>query len=359
LASGLKIRPLEAAAAILVEATTGQVLHERNADVSRAPASLAKLMLELVVLEKVEAGELRLEDPVRVSAWASKMGGSQVFLAQDEVFPLEELLKAIVIASANDACVAVAEHVSGSTEAFVALMNRRARELGLSRTRFINVHGLDDQPGLGNMTSARDIAAIACRLVTMPHVLDWASIRETPFRDGEFTLVSTNRLLGNFPDLDGLKTGYTRKAMFCLCATAERRGMRLISVILGAPSNRARFRESSFLLGSGFTQLQKTTLVEAGATTLGGVPVSGGRKAKVQAAAAQAVAWVHPEDDRPPTPVLVPRRGLIAPVKRGDTVGVIELRSEGTLLQTPAIAATDLKTATLLQRLGRWFGAGS
>ena len=316
-------------------------------------------MLELVVLEKVADGELAIDDSIHVSAWASKIGGSQVYLKEGEVFSLEDLMKAIVIHSANDACVAVAEHVAGSAEGFIDMMNIRAQELDLTSTHFINVHGLDDMPGEGNVTSARDIAAIAQRLVKMPHVLEWSSIQEEMFRGGEFKLENTNKLLGRFQGLDGLKTGYTHKAGFCLCATAERKGLRLISVILGAESNKARFDETARLLSAGFNQLTKKTLVAEGGPVPGAVPVSGGRKRQVAAMAASDLSVILPKRAEAPVPVLVPVRGLKAPIARGDIVGTIELRLEdGEIISAPAAAAASVGRATIFDRIAQFFGGG-
>ncbi len=359
LAWQIETAPIKAVSAILIEPSTGQVLYEQNADVPRAPASIAKTMLELVVLEKVQSGELKIDEPITASAWASKIGGSQVYLKEGEVFPLEDLMKAIVIHSANDACVAVAEHIAGSADGFVDLMNIRARELGLTNTRFINVHGLDDEPGQGNVTTARDIAKIAQHLVTMPHVLEWSSIEEAPFRDGAFLLQNTNKLLGRFPGLDGLKTGYTHKAGFCLCATGERKGLRLISVVLGAESNRARVDESARLLGAGFAQLSLSPLYAAGDPIPGGVPIARGRQARVDGVAGAQLAVILPRRAEVPKAVLIPKKGLQAPIKKGDTVGSVEVTLEnGETVRAPVLAAGDMKRETIFQSIARAFGGG-
>jgi len=355
----LDLSPARCVSAIMIEPTSGLILYEKDPVLPRAPASIAKLMLELVVLERVDSGEIRLDEPIRVSAWASKIGGSQVYLAEGEAFTLEELLKAVVISSANDACVAVAEHVAGSAEGFVDLMNARARELGLANTSYINVHGLDDEPGQGNVTTARDIAAIARHLVEMSHVLEWSSIEEDYFRGGTFKLDNTNKLLGQYQGLDGLKTGYTRKAGFCLCATAQRGGMRLITVVLGAESNRLRFQESARLLSAGFSQLRKSVLLAGGQPVPGGVPIMGGRKTRVEAVAAAPLAVVLPRRVDPPRTVLVPARGLRAPIQRGDTVGVVEARlEEGGVVSVPVVAAAEVKRATIFQTIARALGGG-
>jgi len=353
----LEVSSPKAVSAILIEPETGRVLYEKYADLPRAPASIAKIMLELIVLERVQSGELHLTDSIRVSAWASRIGGSQVYLSENEAFTLEDMLRAITISSANDACVAVAEHIAGSAEGFVDLMNQRARELGLTNTHYVNVHGLDDEPGAGNVTSARDIATVARLLVTMPHVLDFSSTVEAPFRGGTFKLQNTNKLLGHFNGLDGLKTGYTAKAGFCLCATAQRNGMRLISVIMGAESNKMRFSETAHLLGAGFAQLRRNVVLEAGAPIAQGVPVSGGRKTVVSAVAASPLAVILPQRVAPPEPVLVPKRGLRAPVAKGDTIATVELRlPEGGVVSAPVVAAAAMKRATIFQVIGRLFG---
>jgi len=352
----LEISSPKAVSAILVEPETGRVLYEKYADLPRAPASIAKIMLELIVLERVQSGQLHLTDSVRVSAWASRIGGSQVYLSENEAFTLEDLLRAITISSANDACVAVAEHIAGSAEGFVDLMNQRARELGLTHTHYVNVHGLDDEPGEGNVTTARDIATVARVLVTMPHVLEFSSTVEAPFRDGTFKLQNTNKLLGHFSGMDGLKTGYTAKAGFCLCGTAQRNGMRMISVIMGAESNKMRFQETARLLGAGFAQLRRNVVLDAGASIAKGVPIRGGRKTVVAAVAASPLAVILPQRVAPPEPVLVPKRGLKAPVAKGDTIATVELRlPEGDVVSVPVVAAAAMKRATIFQWIGRIF----
>lgn len=353
----LEISSPKAVSAILVEPETGRVLYEKFPDLPRAPASIAKIMLELIVLERVQSGELHLTDSVRVSAWASRIGGSQVYLSENEVFTLEDLLRAITISSANDACVAVAEHIAGSADGFVDLMNQRARELGLNNTHYVNVHGLDDEPGEGNVTTARDIATVARLLVTMPHVLEYSSTIEAPFRDGTFKLQNTNKLLSHFNGMDGLKTGYTAKAGFCLCGTAQRNGMRMISVIMGAESNKMRFQETARLLGAGFAQLRRNVVLDQGAAIAQGVPIRGGRKTVVPAVAASPLAVILPQRMVPPEPVLVPKRGLKAPVAKGDTIATVELRlPEGDVVSAPVVAATGMKRATVFQLIGRVFG---
>lgn len=251
-------------AAMLVEAESGEVLYAFNADVPRAPASIAKMTLELLVLEAIERGDVSLDDPIQASAWASKMGGSQVYLRQGEEFPLRDLMKAIAIASANDACVAVAEHIAGHASVFVDFMNRRVKELGLSGTNYVNVHGLDDDPGKKNITTAHDVAMIALEILKHPAILEWSAMDRVPFRDGTFILENTNTLIGRFAGMDGIKTGYTERAGYNLCATAERNGARYVSVVMGADTRDVCAEVTSRLLSRAFHELQVVDATERG-----------------------------------------------------------------------------------------------
>lgn len=353
----VEITPIRAASAILIEASTGIVLYEQDADLPRSPASIAKLMLELLVVERIQDGSLSLDDSIRVSAWASRMGGSQVYLAEGEIFPLDELMKAIAISSANDACVAVAEHIAGSDEGFVDLMNLRARQLGLSNTRYTNVHGLDDEPGEGNVTTAQDVARIARHLVTMPHVLEWSAIPTAPFRDGKFILYNTNKLLGEFSGLDGLKTGFTHEAGYCLCATAERKGVRLISVVMHAESGKARAVESARLLGSGFAQLRREIVAQVHSPITGEITVRNGRPKTVRAVTGAPLVIVLPRGAQAPTPRLIPLPDLQAPLAAGDTIGVVELPlGNADVIRVPALAESAIEKASLFQQFLGIFG---
>jgi serine-type D-Ala-D-Ala carboxypeptidase (penicillin-binding protein 5/6) len=264
-------------AALLTAPQTGQVLFEQDIHKPWPPASLAKMMLMLLVMEKVKQKAISLNDPVEVSARASAMGGSQVYLKPGEVFSLEEMMKAIVIHSANDAGEAVAERIGGSTEAFVDMMNQRAKELGLKDTKYFNVHGLPPERGQpADVTSAYDVAVLARELVKYPTILQWAATRKEDFRGGEFILENTNHLIGRFPGADGLKTGSYHEAGFNLAATAERNGLRLISVTLGSPTNKIRFSEAARLLSMGFNNYEMYTAMKAGEAVAQEVRVKGG-----------------------------------------------------------------------------------
>ena len=284
--------------AVVIDAETGLVLVAVNEKKRRQPASMLKMMTELIVLEHVADGDLKMDEPVKVSAKASKMGGSQVYLKHGEVFSVEELLHALAIHSANDAAVALAEHVAGSTDAFIDLMNMRAQDLGLADTEFHTVHGLP--PGWRqkpDLTTARDLSILGHELVKYPLALEWASTKTAPFRDGKFTLYNPNKLVGNYRGLDGLKTGYTGSAGFCVTATAIQKGKRLISVVMGCSTDRARATETTRLLTYGFNMYKQVPVITAAGEALDEpVSVKGGKKKKVTVAYGESLTVSVPKN---------------------------------------------------------------
>ena len=240
---------------LLIEAETGQILKAHNPRERIIPASIVKMMTILLTLEQVKEKSLSLQEIVTTSRAASKIGGQQVYLAQGEQFPLEKLLQAVAISSANDAAYAIAEHVAGDIGVFIDMMNERAKQLGMTDTLFINVNGLPPnrrQPP--NRMSARDAAILARELLKYPIVTKWGSTKNAPFRGGTFTLTNTNRLVGRFRGLDGLKTGSYRKAGYSIVATAKRGNLRLIAVVLSSDRPRRRFTEAKKLLAWGFAR---------------------------------------------------------------------------------------------------------
>ena len=243
---------LDCKSAILIEASTGKVLYEKDADMALPPASVTKVMTLLLVMEAIEEGRIKYEDSVRASANACSMGGSQIYLKENEEMSVNDMLKSVVIASANDAAVALAEHIAGSEEDFVRRMNKRAEELGMKNTRFENTNGLDDTTD-SHLTSARDIAIMSRELIKYPKILEYSSTWMDTVRGGEFGLTNTNRLVRFYKGATGLKTGSTAKAGFCISATAERDGMSLICVIMGAPSRDLRNAAAVRLLDYGFS----------------------------------------------------------------------------------------------------------
>jgi D-alanyl-D-alanine carboxypeptidase (penicillin-binding protein 5/6) len=226
---------------IVVEATTGKVLEGQNIHLRWPPASITKLMVAFIVLEKISRNELHLDDRIPISKEASKMGGSQVFLKEGETFSLEELMKAMMVASANDAGYAIAEFIAGSKEKFINLMNETAKALGMQDTTYHSVHGLPpsrDQEE--DITSCYDLAILSRAILKYPTILQWTSIKNDTFRDGMFVLNNHNKLLFKMPGVDGLKTGYYRKAGYNVVATAEKKNLRLIVAVLGSPTAKTR-----------------------------------------------------------------------------------------------------------------------
>ena len=242
---------VEAKACILMEKETGTILYEENSHTALEPASVTKVMTMLLVMEAVDSGKLGMEDLVSVSAHAASMGGSQVYLKEGEQMTVHDLLKSVAVASGNDAAVALAEHLSGSEEAFVSAMNQRAQELGMTDTCFMNCTGL---PAEGHVTSAHDIAVMSRELIlSHPSIREFTTIWMDSIRDGAFQLANTNKLIRFYEGATGLKTGSTDTALYCLSATAERDGMELIAVVLGSPTSNQRFESAKSLLNFGFS----------------------------------------------------------------------------------------------------------
>ena len=243
--SGLEI---SAPSAILMEASTGQVVYEKNPDEERPPASVTKIMTLLLIFDALKTGQISLEDTVTTSEYAASMGGSQVFLEPGETQTVDTLIKCIAVASANDACVAMAEHIAGSEEEFVNKMNERAKELGMDHTHFVNCNGLDAD---GHLTTARDISLMSRELIRLyPQIRDYAMIwmenitHTTKKGSSEFGLTNTNKLVRHYEYTTGLKTGSTSQAGFCISATAEKNGMELIAVIMAAETSRDRTKDA-------------------------------------------------------------------------------------------------------------------
>jgi len=236
--------------AILMEKQTGTVIWEKDADTSAPPASVTKVMTILLIVEAIERGDLSLDDTITASARASSMGGSQIYLKEGESMTLRDMLKSIVVASANDAAVAVAEHLCGTEESFVARMNSRAQELGMKNTSFTNCTGLFDDDN--HYTSARDVALMSRELIRHEMIRDYTTIWMDTVRGGEFGLSNTNKLVNRYEGCTGLKTGYTSLAGHCLSATAERNGTEYIAVVMGASSSEERFNAASAMLNFAF-----------------------------------------------------------------------------------------------------------
>jgi D-alanyl-D-alanine carboxypeptidase (penicillin-binding protein 5/6) len=340
------------ASAIVVDAHTGAVLIAKDPLVRRQPASMIKMLTELVILERIEKGEFAFTDTVTVSARASKMGGSQVYLRVGERFTMEDLLKALTIHSANDAAAALAEHVAGSLEAFVGLMNVRAGGLGMKNSEIHTVNGLPARRGeKPDLTTAYDMSLLACELIKHPKSLEWASQPTAPFRGGEFTLHNPNRLLGSYPGLDGLKTGYTVPAGFCLTATAEQSGARLVSVVMGCSNARLRASETARLLNSGFDLYTDVTLVAAAGLPLPTpATVKGGKERRVDLVFAGPLTVTVPREREKAVALQIELApGLRAPIDAGAPAGRAVAMLDGR-----EIGSVSLVTSTAVAK-GTWF----
>ncbi|MFN2370602.1 MAG: D-alanyl-D-alanine carboxypeptidase family protein [Candidatus Krumholzibacteriia bacterium] len=345
------------ASAIVIDAETGMTLVAVNERAKRQPASMVKMMTELIVLERLQKGDLSMAEPVRVSALASRMGGSQVYLAHNEEFPLEELLHALAIHSANDAAQALAEHVAGSSDAFIDLMNLRATELGMTDTVFRTVHGLPpaskQEPDL---TSARDMAILGRELIRHPEALEWASTATMPFRDGKFTLYNPNKLVGKYRGLDGIKTGYTVPAGFCVTASAVQMGKRLISVVMGCPSDKVRANETTRLLTYGFNLFIQVPVLAGDGQPLDALVAVKGGKVKEAPVAAGAELVVSVPRDRTGDVVVEYRLqdDAAAPLTAGTEVGHAVALLDGIELgRVPVVLAQDVVKGNWLDRLFR------
>lgn len=323
--------------AILVDAATGTVLYEQNADEALPPASVTKIMTLLLVMEAIDAEAIKLTDMVSTSTNAASMGGSQIFLEEGEQMSVEDMVKSVVISSANDAAVALAEFVAGSEEAFVERMNKRAEELGMVNTRFENTNGLDDTVE-NHVTSARDIALMSRELIKHETILKYSSIWMDTIRNGAFGLTNTNRLVRFYKDATGLKTGSTAKAGFCVSATAKRDGMHLICVVMGAETRDIRNAIATKLLDYGFANY---SLYHADGQTLDEIKVLGGVE-NTCGISYGGFDCVMPKGTGKRVTFSVEFDGtLVAPVKVGTEVGKVVYRAGDEILGEVPILTTE------------------
>jgi D-alanyl-D-alanine carboxypeptidase (penicillin-binding protein 5/6) len=331
--------------AVLMEASTGRVLYAQNPEEAMPPASVTKIMTLLLVMERMEEGALGWEDTVTASARAASMGGSQIFLKEGEQMTARDLIKSVVIASANDAAVALAEHTYGSEEAFVRRMNERAAELGMVSTHFENTNGLDDT-ARNHVTSAMDIAIMSRELIRHREILSFSSTWMDTIRGGTFGLTNTNRLVRFYRGCNGLKTGSTAKAGFCVSVTAEREGMTLICVIMGAESRDVRNAAAQRLLDWGFAGYG---LFVSPTGKLSPLRVTGGERDGV-ALAYPAFTAVLPKGDIPAVEhtVTLPE-SIPAPIHAGEAVGKITYTCKGEVIGEVAVTAQEDAP-----RLGFW-----
>lgn len=338
---------VSAPSAILMEEATGEVLYEKNAHERLAPASVTKIMTLLLVMEALESGRIGWDDTVTASAAAAAKGGSQIYLEENEQLPLEEMLKAVVVSSANDCATALAEHIAGSESAFVQMMNERAAELGMTDTHFVNCTGLDDEPDAAeHLTTAYDIALMSRELLKHEEIKKYTTIWMDTVRNGEFGLSNTNKLVRFYDGTTGLKTGYTSAAGHCLSASAKRGGMELIAVVLHCDSSPHRFESAKALLNYGFANYALITPQPDEA--IGAVPVRLGTQERVtpvlQTDAPVLVDKALAADVQ--STVQLAER-VTAPVEQGQTLGMLTVASNGqTLAEIPLVAPEAIPALT-------------
>lgn len=338
---------LTAKSSILIEASTGEILSEKNSDEKLAPASMTKIMTMLLIMESLEKNEYTLDDKVNISTNAASMGGSQVFLEAGSELKVKELLKAIAIASANDAAVAMAEYTAGSTESFVNLMNEKAASLGCTNTTFKNVHGLDTE---GHLTTAKDMAIMARELLKHEEILNYSSIYEEFLNkpDGSSTwMVNTNKLIKYYNGLDGLKTGFTKNAGYCLTATAKRNNMRLISVVMNEPTTEKRSSDTIKLLNYGFANY-KIKVVMSKDQDLGSIEIKNGKKETVGIKLIEDATNLESISDNKKYGFNINVDKIKAPIKVGDVIGKLEITIDGSVKkEIPITVKEDVKKANI------------
>ncbi len=339
------IMKIDAKSAILMEAETGKILYEQNAYEALPPASVTKIMTLLLVMEAIDSGKISLDEKVCVSENASQMGGSQVYLKAGEEMSVEDLLKSVVVSSANDSAVALAEHICGSEGAFVNEMNKKAKALGMKNTNFENTNGLDDTTQ-NHVTSAHDIAVMSRELIKHKKILEYSSIWMSTIRDGAFTLTNTNRLIRFYPGATGLKTGSTSKAKFCISATAERNGMHLIAVIMGAPSRDIRNEEAKKLLDYGFANYALYTYEK---TDLGKLSVLGGTSDFCNISADKYSAVLDKGIAEKVTTKIEAPEKIAAPIASGQKIGKIIF-----MCNDEKIGETDIVASETIGKISYW-----
>lgn len=310
----------DAKAVLLMEESTGRVLYEENADEQLPIASVTKIMTMLLIMEAVDNGTLTLDDMISVSENAMSYGGSTMFLEAGEQLSVNDMLKGIAVASANDGCVAMAEHITGSEDAFVEMMNKRAQELGMNNTHFMNTNGLDEE---NHYSSARDVAIMSRELIKHKKIFDYTSIWTDELRDGKFKLANTNKLVRFYDGANGLKTGSTSQALCCLSATAVRDNMQLIAVVLGAPTSAKRFSSARALLDYGFAAYKINTLAQKD-TEIERVAVEKGMAEDVSAVCGDDYFELVQKNDTAETETQITiDEHLTAPVKAGQKIGTM------------------------------------
>lgn len=321
---------VNAKSAILMCIDTGEVLFKQNEYEHLSPASVTKIMTILLTLEALDSGKINLEDKVTASQDAVSMGGSQIWLEVGEQMTVEELLKAVVVASANDACTALGEYIAGSSMSFVSMMNERASQLGLKNTSFENCTGLDDTTS-NHYSCAYDLAVISSEVMKHESITKYTTVWLDSLRNGETELNNTNKLINNYQGITGLKTGTTSNAGFCVSATASRDGMNLVAVILGSDTSEHRFEAAAYLLDYGFANYQLFT-PNVDNKKIKTVSVKGGKVKSVKPVMAQAKGIVLPKGNSDVTYKYSVKETVSAPLKKGDVLGKIEILNDNQVI---------------------------
>ncbi|CCJ34413.1 D-alanyl-D-alanine carboxypeptidase family protein [Caloramator australicus] len=350
---GLK---LDCRSALLMENSSGKILYEMNANEKVYPASVTKIMVMLLTMEAIDRGDIKLTDKVVVSPRAKSMGGSTMFLEQGEIRTVEELLKGVAVESANDASVALAEFLAGTEEAFVEKMNKRAKELGMNNTHFVNCTGFFDP---NHYTSALDVAIMSRELLKHPKILDYTKIWMETISEGRkepFTLVNRNKMIKSYHGCDGLKTGYVKESMYCISATAQRNGIRFIAVVMGAPSAKERNEMAAKLLDTGFAKYESITVVKKG-DIVGEIKLPMAKPEKVKLIANEDLKILLEKGTKINYETKIELfKDLKLPIKKGDAVGIIKaVEGEKVYAQAQVIVDQDINKATYFDLLEKMF----
>ena len=349
---------LSCKAALLMDSATGTVLYENNSHEKMPMASVTKIMTMLIAMENIDSGKMSYDDTVTGSAYAKSMGGSTIFLDEGEQLSVNDILKGIAVASGNDAAVAMAEHIAGSAPAFVEMMNKRAAELGMKDTHFVNCNGLDAD---GHYSSAYDIALMSRELLKHPGIHKFTTIWLDSLRDGKFTLSNTNKLVRFYDGCTGLKTGSTSKAGFCISATAKRNNMHLIAVIMAAPTSKQRQADASALLNYGFSTYSVTDAVTK-SEKIKDVSVNKGTAAKCPVVCADNVSTLSKKGEKVVIKKIVKlKKNVTAPVSKGEKAGeLICMNGKKEVGRTELLYDGDVKKMTVFYAYGlivdKWLG---
>lgn len=344
-----------AKSAIMLEVSTGEILFEKNSHERLHPASMTKMMSLLLIMESIEKGIIKLDDMITVSSNASGMGGSQILLETNEQMSVDDLIKGITIASGNDAVVALAEAIAGTEEQFVNMMNNKAKELGLNDTNFKNSHGLD---AANHYSSAYDMSIIAKELVKHDKILEYSRIYEMYLRentDRKIWLVNTNKLVRFYNGVDGLKTGYTKEAGYCLTATAKKNDMRIIAVVMGEPESATRNSEVTSMLDYAFAQYEVEKLLSKD-SIIGEVLVEKGSKKYIELVPVEDVTVLNKKiDGKKNATYEIETNKIIAPITKGTIVGKLHIKENDNITRTIDITVKeDIKKANIFELYFRY-----